>query len=44
VWPEEEYGVGGRPGWLGYGKIDDDEMLKWVEEGGTNVMDEIKER
>jgi len=24
--------------------VDDEDMLKWVEEGGANAMDEIKER
>lgn len=44
MWPEEEYGVGGRPGWLGYGAIPEEELLKWVEEGSYTQEELMKAR
>ena len=39
---EEYYGIGGEPGWLGWGAIPQESLLKWVHEGNEDVLDALR--
>ena len=41
---EEYFGIGGEPGWLGWGAIPEEDLLKWVHEGHEDVLERLAQR
>eukprot|EP00961_Rhodomonas_salina_P280339 3787017-Rhodomonas_salina.1 len=42
---DEEYGRGGRPGWLGWGAVPIRDLVKWLREGSKeNITENVRER